>query len=161
MNTLESLVEISTQYLFFALGEEKYAVKSNLVQEIVEFRDIRKVPKSNLAIKGVSNVRGDLIPVVDLKVRLGIGETEVSKKTSFIIFMILNKVKQKNMPIALMVDLVDEVDDILENNVLETPDFGTKINQKYIENVIKYNDDYISILDINFVLDINELSQVE
>lgn len=161
MNTLESLSEISTQYLFFALSEEKYAVKSNLVQEIVEFRDIRKVPKSNSAIKGIANVRGDLVPVVDLKVRLEIGETEVTKRTSLIIFMVLNKIKQKNIPIALMVDLVDEVDDILGNDILETPDFGTKVNQKYIENIIKYNDDYISILDINFVLDINELSQIE
>ena len=161
MSTLKISEEQSIQYLFFILNNERYAVKSNFVKEIVDFCDIRKVPKSNIAVKGITNIRGDLIPVIDSKIRFGMGEIEITKRTSFIIFEILNKIKQIKIPIALMVDLVDEVEDILETNIMETPKFGTKIEQRYIENVIKYNDEYITVLDINYVLNINELSQID
>lgn len=151
----------TTQYLFFILNDEKYAVKATNVQEIVDFIDITRVPKSNPCVNGVTNIRGDLIAVVDPKVRFGMGSVDIGKRTSFVIFRVLNKLKQTILPIALIVDLVIEVDDIDSDNILQKPEFGTKIEQKYIQNVIRYNDEYITVLDIDMVLNIQELSQID
>lgn len=149
----------TTQYLFFILDDEKYAVEAKYVQEIVDFINITSVPKSNPCVKGVTNIRGELIPVVDPKKRFGIGQIEIKKRTSFIILQILNKTKNKNTSIAVMVDIVIEVEDIDVSNTLQTPQFGTKIDQKYISGIIRYDNEYISILDIDQVLNIQELAK--
>ncbi|XPV69915.1 MAG: chemotaxis protein CheW [Halarcobacter sp.] len=158
---MENINSNSTkQYLIFVLNNEKYATKADNVQEIVDFMNIRRVPKSNPCVKGITNVRGDLIAVVDPKIRFGIGSIDIQKRTSFIIFNILNNKKQTILSIALMVDMVIEVDDILPEDILQTPEFGSKIEQKYIENIIRFDDEYITVLDMDMVLNIPELSQI-
>jgi len=152
---------ISSQYLFFILDNEKYALKTDNIKEIVDLQNIRKVPKSNKCIKGVTNIRGELIPVIDLKIRLDIGEVIKNRKTSLIIVNILDSLDGKNVPIAIMVDSVVEVEDIFEVDILETPIFGTKIDEKYIQNIIKFEDNYITLLKIDVLLDIEELSSVD
>ena len=152
---------ISSQYLFFILDDEKYALKTDNIKEIVDLQNIRKVPKSNKCIKGVTNIRGELIPVIDLKIRLDIGEVIKNRKTSLIIVNILDSLDGKNVPIAIMVDSVVEVEDIFEVDILETPVFGTKIDEKYIQNIIKFEDNYITLLKIDVLLDIEELSSVD
>lgn len=151
---------ITTQYLFFKLSKESYAIKANIVKEIVDYIDITKIPKANLAIKGVTNIRGDIIPIVDPKIIFGLKSTPIGKRTSFIILNIFNTQKEKNSHIAILVDLVDEVDDIKENDILPTPKFGTKIQTKYIENMIRFEqeDEYVTVIDPNTVIDIKELS---
>jgi purine-binding chemotaxis protein CheW len=149
----------TTQYLFFILDGEEYAVKAEDVKEIVDFSTITKVQNANPCVKGIINIRGDLIPVIDPKVRFNLDETSVSKRVSFIIFTTLNKTKDKKIPIAMMVDMVNEVDDIDKIDILPTPEFGTKIESKYIENIIKYEDKYVLALDIASVLNIIELSK--
>lgn len=152
---------ISSQYLFFTLDDEKYALKTDNIKEIVDLPNIRKVPKSNKCIKGVTNIRGELIPVIDLKIRLDTGEVIKNRKTSLIIVNILDSLDGKNVPIAIMVDSVVEVEDIFEVDILETPVFGTKIDEKYIQNIIKFEDNYITLLKIDVLLDIEELSSVD
>ena len=153
---------IKTQYLFFKLDNEDYAIKANIVKEIVDYVDITKIPKANKAIRGVTNIRGDIIPIVDPKIRFNQEACSIGKRTSFIILNIFNEQKQKNSHIAIMVDLVSEVDEIDENNILPTPKFGTKIDNKYIENMIRYGceDEYVTVIDPNTVIDIEELSKV-
>ena len=152
---------ISSQYLFFTLDNEKYALQTDNIKEIVDLPDIRKVPKCNKCIKGVTNIRGELLPVIDLKVRLDIGKIKRCRKTSLIIVNILDNLDGKNVPVALMVDSVVEVEDILEVNILETPVFGTKIDEKYIQNIVRFDDNYITLLKIDILLDIDELSHID
>jgi purine-binding chemotaxis protein CheW len=151
------------QYLFFKLNNEIYAIKANAIKEIVDYVEITKVPKSNLAIKGITNIRGDIVPIISPKSRFGIEDTGIGKRTSFIILNIYNEIKQTNLHIALIVDLVNEVDDIKEEDILPTPQFGTKIESKYIENMIRYEycDDYVPALNINAVIDIQELAKAK
>jgi len=155
-DTNESLNSI--QYLFFILDDEKFALKTNDIKEIVDLGKITKVPNSNDCIKGVTNIRGELIPVVDPKIRLGKDESCVQKRTSLIIVNILNPLDQKKIPISIMVDIVIEVEEVNEIDILPSPVFGTVIEEKYIKNIIRYKDEYISLLNINMLLDIDELS---
>jgi purine-binding chemotaxis protein CheW len=148
----------STQYLFFVLDDERYAIKASFVQEIVDFSTVTKVPKANPCVRGITNIRGDLIAVVDPKQRFKNERLEVQKRTSFIIINILNERKNSIVPIALMVDLVDEVEDISFDDILKTPEFGSKIDERFLENIVRYGEEYIMVLDIEKVLDIEELS---
>ena len=149
---------MTNQFLFFKLDDEVYAINSYNVIEVVDFKAIRKVPKSNACIKGITNIRGELIAVVDPKIRFGGDASEVKKKTSFIIISIFDKSKEKNVSIAFMVDEILVVNEITMSEILEAPTFGTKLEKRFIQSIIMFNNDYVSILNINTVLDINELS---
>lgn len=148
----------TSQYLFFKLDDEVYAINSYNILEVVDFKTIRSVPHTNSCIKGITNIRGELVAVVDPKIRFGNEPCEVSKRTSFIIIKIFNKITNEQVSIALMVDLILEVDDVPNSEILQSPDFGTKIEKRFIKNIIKYKDNYVSVLKISLVLDINELS---
>lgn len=151
-----------TQYLFFKLNNQSYAIKANIVKEIVDYIEVTTVPKANKAIQGITNIRGDIVPIVDPKVLFGMEDRGIGKRTSFIILNIYNEIKQTNSHIALIVDLVNEVDDIKGEDILKTPEFGTTIDAKYIENMIRYEheDDYVIALNVDTVINIQELAKV-
>jgi purine-binding chemotaxis protein CheW len=149
----------TSQFLFFKLEDEVYAINSFNVLEVVDFKPIRKVPQTNPCIKGITNIRGELVAVVDPKIRLGNKAGKIKKKTSFIIIKIFDSSKEKNVSIALMVDLILEVNEVSNSEVLDAPEFGTKLEKRFIKNIIKYKNDFVSILKISVVLDINELSK--
>ena len=147
------------QYLFFISGDNKFAVKANSVKEIVDYVDITNISISNKAIRGVSNIRGDIIPVIDLNLRFKEEEIQIKKRTSFIIFNIFNKLKQINIPIAIIVDLVIEVEEIEQKDILIAPEFGAKIPVEFIQNILKFEDKHILALDIDTILDIEYLAK--
>lgn len=151
----------SCQYLFFILDNEKFALKTQDIQEIVDLVKITRVPSANKCIKGITNIRGELIPVLDPKIRFNKGEISVGKRTSLIIINTINSENQKKVPIAVLVDVVIEVEEINEDDLLLSPVFGTVVEEKYIQNIIRYKDEYISLLNIDNFLDIRELSSVE
>lgn len=153
-----SNIETTSQYLFFKLDDEVYAINSYNVLEVVDSKSIQKVPQTNPCILGITNIRGELVAVVDPKIRFGNKASDVSKRTSFIIIKIFNKITKEQVSIALMVDFILEVDDIPNDDILDAPEFGTRIDKRFVKNVIKYKEDYVSILKISLVLDINELS---
>jgi len=144
------------QYLLFLANNEIFAIESSIVVEIVEFQQITKVPKMQKYIKGVTNVRGNIIAVIDLLQRLGFSESKIGDKTSLIILNV--EYNEVNFNVALMVDEVYEVDYINDIDIKDTPSFGTKINKQYIKNMARYNSEYIPILNINEILKLEEIS---
>ena len=148
------------QYLFFISGNSKFAVKADNIKEIVDYENITKILISNKAIRGVTNIRGDIIPVVDLNLRFDEEEVQIKKRTSFIIFNIFNKLKQTYSPIALIVDLVIEVEEIEEDDILKAPKFGAKIPVEFIQNIVRFEDKHVVALDIDVVLDIDYLAKI-
>lgn len=148
------------QYLLFELDDETYAVKAQDVQEIVDYIPIKKVPGANEAIRGITNIRGDLIPIIDPKVRLDLGETQIKKRTSFIIFKLYDENRQKEIFIGMLVDLVIEVDNLSTDSLVEIPEFGTKVSSEFIENLIRYDDEYLTVLNISSLLNIRQLSNI-
>ena len=148
------------QYLLFLIDDEIYGMDAKKVIEIVEFTPFTKVPNMRPFVKGVTNIRGDIIPLIDLKSRFNFSDVEITKRTSIIVTKVENRIKDTIMKIGMIVDEVYEVDDIDEENMQEAPEFGTKIDNYFIKNMAKYNNKYIYILDIDHVLNYNELSKV-
>ena len=144
------------QFFLFLSNQEIYAVEALEVIEIVEYQNITKVPMMSRFVKGVTNVRGNIIAVLDLLDRFGVESATILDKTSL---AILKKEHDgKYIQIAIIIDEVYEVDNIPQNDIEETPTFGTKIDKKFIKSMAKYNGEYIPILDIDSILNIDEIS---
>ncbi|MBT5933739.1 chemotaxis protein CheW [Sulfurimonas sp.] len=139
----------SQQYLFFILAGDIYAIDVNNISEMIEYQAITKVPLMLPYIKGVTNVRGKIITVLDLRERFGLGETKLNYKTSLVI----------TNNIALIIDEVHEVTSVEESNLKESINFGVKIERRFVKNMASYNNTHIVILDCDEVLNIKEISQ--
>ncbi|MDF1884059.1 purine-binding chemotaxis protein CheW [Sulfurimonas sp. SAG-AH-194-C21] len=139
------------QYLFFKAGGDIYAFDVADVSEMIEYQTLTKVPMMAPFVKGVTNIRGSIVPVIDLLERFSLGQTTIGDKTSLIIV--------DNM--ALIIDEVHDVSSIVEEDIKESLEFGFKIAQHFIKNMAKYNDSYIAILNAQEILNIDELSILE
>lgn len=139
------------QYFFFKLGQDIYAIEASSVSEMVKYQEFTKVPMVSSYVKGVTNIRGNIITVIDLLQRLGLGEADVKKKTSLVI---IGK-------IALIIDEVHEVTTIDPEDIKSTLDFGFKIDPRFVKNMAKYHDNYIAILNFDEILNMKEISRVE
>jgi len=147
------------QYLLFILNNEIYAIEALEVVEIVEYQELTKVPKMQDYVKGVTNIRGNLIPVIDLMSRFGLAnETEIGDKTSLAI--IKKKHLDKIVKIAVIVDMVVEVESISSDYIEPTPMFGTSIDREFILAMAKYENEYLPILNIDTILDIDTISKL-
>ena len=147
------------QYLLFLAGGVLYAIEALKAQEIVEFSDVTKVPMMNSYVKGVTNIRGNIVPVIDLLDRFNLGSTKVADKTSIVV---VNYEKDdEKMQIGIMIDEVYEVDSINPTDIKKAPEFGAKIDTKFIKYMGKYEKSYIAILNANTILDIDEISQLK
>jgi len=145
------------QYFLFISGGDIYAMDALLVSEIVEYQNITKVPMMQSCIKGVTNVRGNIITVVDLLDRFSLGETTLSPRTSL---AIVKKTHfDKSVDIAIIIDEVYEVDYISDANLQVSPDFGTKINKSFIKHIGRYNNKDIPILNTEKILNIADLAK--
>lgn len=145
------------QYLLFYVGGDIYAIKALSASEIVEYSTITKVPLMPSFVKGVTNIRGNIVPVVDMLNRFGLGVTEINNKTSIIVVN-YKKPDDTMTQLGIIIDEVYEVDDIDTDLIQDKPGFGTKIDKKFISSMGKYQGEYIAILDTQAVLNIQELS---
>ena len=149
---------VQDQYLLFLVGGVLYGIEALKAQEIVEYNNITKVPMMNSFVKGVTNIRGNIVPVIDLLDRFQLGETKIGDKTSIVV---INYQKDEEItPIGIIIDEVYEVDSIESSHLKKSPEFGSKINAKYILHMGKYEKEYIAILNTNTILNISELSKL-
>lgn len=158
-NNLEEneVTQDGQQYFLFISGGDIFAMDALLVSEIVEYQGITKVPMMKSCVKGVTNVRGNIIAVVDLLDRFELGETKLTPRTSLAI--IKKTHLDKTISIAIIIDEVYEVDNIADINLKVSPDFGTKINRKFIKHIGRYNNEDIAILNTETILNIKELAK--
>ena len=147
------------QYLLFLVGGDLYAIEALIASEIVEYSDVTKVPMMQSFIKGVTNIRGNIVPVIDMLDRFGLGKTDIGDKTSIVV---INYEEENGVQIqmGILIDEVYAVDDINKSDTKLAPGFGTKFDRKFIANMGKYEGNYIAILDTQKVLDIKELSKL-
>lgn len=146
------------QYLLFLVGGVLYGIEALKAQEIVEYSNITKVPTMKSFVKGVTNIRGNIVPVIDLLDRFGLGQTSIADKTSIIV--VTYEKDESVVSIGVIIDEVYEVDSIDVADLTKAPEFGSKIDAKYILHMGKYNKEYISILNTKTILNIGELSQL-
>ncbi len=146
------------QYLLFLVGGVLYGIEALKAQEIVEYSSITKVPTMKSFVKGVTNIRGNIVPVIDLLDRFGLGQTSIADKTSIVV--VTFEKDESAMSIGIIIDEVYEVDSIDVEDLTKAPEFGSKIDAKYILHMGKYNKEYIAILNTKTILNIGELSQL-
>ena len=147
-----------SQYLLFLVDNLYYAIKALKVSEIVEFESYTKVPMMQSFVMGVTNIRGNIIPIIDLKDRFGFGVSKIGKRSS--IAVVNQEFESENIQIGFLVDEVYEVAEIGTSKLKTTPEFGSKIDGRFIDVMGKFGDDYIPILNISSVLDVDELSKL-
>lgn len=147
------------QYLTFILGGEVYGVSILVIKEILEYHEPTLVPMMPEFIRGVINLRGSVVPVVDLSLRLGKQSSKVGKRTCVVIIEIAHE--EESLKIGVIVDAVNEVLDIAPENIESAPNFGAKIRTDFIGGMGKVADKFVVLLNIDHVLSIEELSMIE
>ena len=147
------------QYLTFLLSGEMYAIGILNIKEIIEYGSLTEVPMMPSFIRGVINLRGSVVPVVDLSARFGRNKTEVSRRTCIVIIEVQNNDESKQ-DIGVMVDSVSEVLEIPRSEIEPPPAFGAKIRVDFIHGMGKVAGKFVIILDADKVLSVDELSML-
>lgn len=146
------------QYLTFFLAEEEYAVSIHKVKEIIEYSSITKVPKVPRWIRGVINLRGNVVPVVDLAVRFGLNERPLTKTTCIVIVEV--QLDAETTVMGVIADAVNQVIDLNPGDIEEPPAFGTRVRLEYLAGMGKLGKKFALILNIDRVLSATELLAV-
>jgi len=145
-------------YLTMNLGKELYGIPVLKVQQIIGKTEITEIPRMPEFIKGVINLRGKVIPILDLRTRFGMKAVETTDKTCIIVVEV-NK-NESQIIMGLVVDSVSEVIPIKGEDVEETPSFGTRLDTQYILGMAKLEGGVKILLDIDRVLDDGEIDTV-
>ncbi len=146
------------QYLTFTLGDEMFAIGILAIREIIEYGDITEVPMTPPFIRGVINLRGAVVPVVDLAVRFGRNARENTKRTCIVIVEVASGNGRQEM--GILVDAVSEVLEIPASDIEPPPEFGARIRIDFIAGMGKVNGNFVVMLDANRVLSVNEVAVV-
>jgi len=152
--TREREVVEQEQYLTFLLAGEEYAISILEAKEIIEYDTVTAVPKTPKWIRGVINLRGSVVPVVDLGVKFGIGERPVTKTSCIIIVEV--QVESQNTLMGVMADAVSQVMDIAAGDIQQVPAFGTRIKVDYLQGMAQLGKKFVLLLDIDKVLSADE-----
>jgi purine-binding chemotaxis protein CheW len=149
LDTLSSQISFATdgsQYLTFRLGEEEYGVEILKVQEIKGYSTVTPIPNTPGYVKGVMNLRGTIIPVIDLRSKLAMAEAEYNAFTVIIVVTVGTKV------MGLIVDAVSDVLNIPRGDIQATPDFGAAVDARFINGMAKAGEKLVVLLAIDRVL---------
>ncbi|MEN6386442.1 MAG: chemotaxis protein CheW [Phycisphaerales bacterium] len=146
------------KYLTFALGSEEYGLEILKVREIIGYMEITAVPQTPSYVKGVINLRGQVIPVVDLRSKFGMEIAKVTEETCIIVVEIHQD--GRKFSTGIVVDHVQEVLDIDGENIEEAPQFGASVNTDFILGIGKVSESVKILLDIDKVLGNSELEKV-
>lgn len=138
------------KYLTFALAQEEYGLEILKVREIIGYIDVTAVPQTPHYVRGVINLRGQVIPVVDLRAKFGMETAEVTDETCIIVVEITSGGRKSNT--GIVVDRVQEVLDIEGGSIEEAPQFGVSVNTDFILGMGKVGDSVKILLDIDRVL---------
>ncbi len=157
--TLETLTDREGKYLTFTLAEEEYGIGILKIKEIIGMMPITSVPKTPEFVKGVINLRGKVIPVIDLRLRFGMEELEYTDRTCIIVVEIESQTGI--VMIGIVVDAVSEVLNIKKEEMEGTPSFGAKLDTEYILGMAKMEGGVKILLDIDQVLNTEELSMLQ
>ncbi len=147
------------KYLTFALANEEYGISILKVKEIIGMMPITPVPQTPGYVKGVINLRGKVIPVLNLRLRFGMEEIEYTERTCIIVVEIAGH--SGNVLIGIVVDSVSEVMNIKGEDIEDTPTFGTTLNTDYILGMAKMEGGVKILLDIDRVLSEEEIATFE
>jgi purine-binding chemotaxis protein CheW len=157
LDALSNQISFATdgsQYLTFTLDEEEYGVEILKVQEIKGYSAVTPIPSTPSYIKGVMNLRGTIIPVVDLRTKLAMREAAYNQFTVIIVVNVGDRV------MGIIVDAVSDVMNISRTDIQATPDFGPQVDARFINGMAKASEKLVMLLDIDRVLGAAELGEL-
>ena len=154
---LDDELEQTSQFLTFLLGGDVFAINILNIREILEYSQLTPVPMTPNFIAGVLNLRGSVVPIINLALRFDKADAEITKRTSIVIVEITHE--EQKLEIGVIVDIVNEVIEIPE--IEAAPSFGASIRTDFIEGMGKVNDAFTIILNLNHVLSVDELSMLQ
>jgi len=149
----------TVQYLTFKLDDETFAVDVAKVREILDFSTVTKVPQTPDFMRGVINLRGSVVPVVDMRLKFGMSETAKTVNTCIIVMEIT--LDDETAVVGALADSVQEVLELEPENIEPAPRIGTKLNTDFLVGMGKQNETFIMILNIDKVFTLDELSAVQ
>lgn len=156
---VEHIATKQGKYLTFSLAEEEYGIGIIQIKEIIGMMPITSVPRTPEFVRGVINLRGKVIPVIDLRLRFEMEPADYTERTCIIVVEIDGKAE--TVVIGIVVDSVSEVLNIIEQDIEETPSFGTQLNTNYILGMAKTESGVKILLDIDCVLTSDEIKLIE
>jgi purine-binding chemotaxis protein CheW len=147
----------AAQYLGFYIGGEEYAIGILRVREILEYDTATRIPGTPPSIRGVINLRGSVVPVVDLAVKFGLPESVVTKRTCIVVVEL--DLEGERTVMGVMADSVSQVMDLGAEDIEPPPTFGTRVHVDYLRGMGKAGKRFILLLDIDRVLSATELQE--
>lgn len=157
--SIDVIAKREGKYLTFSLANEEYGIGILKIKEIIGMMPITTVPQTPDFVKGVINLRGKVIPVIDLRLRFGMPAIDYTERTCIIVVEI--KGSTATVQIGIVVDSVSEVLNIKGEDIEDTPTFGMTLNTEYILGMAKMEGAVKILLDIDKVLSIDEISMIE
>lgn len=149
---------VSKQFLTFRIGNENYGLELSQTREIIEYSGITEVPLMPNFLRGVINLRGEVVPVIDLAVRLGRSSIEIQRRTCIIVVELTNN--DQHHVLGLLADAVSEVIEMDDENIEDAPSFGANIRAEFIQGIAKQGEEFVVLLDANNALSIRELAHL-
>lgn len=150
--------EEDNQYLTFLLGGEMFAIGILNIKEIIEYGTLTTVPMMPGFIRGIINLRGRVVPVIDLSARFGRASTEINRRTCIVIIEVATEGEKHD--VGIVVDAVSEVLEIPVSEIEPPPSFGAKIRADFISGMGKVAGKFVILLEVNKVLSIDEMAAI-
>jgi Chemotaxis signal transduction protein len=143
-------------FLTFKIDEEIYAANVSKVLSILELTKITKIPRTPDYIRGVINLRGTVLPIVDLRIKFGLSPTEFTSNTCILVLEIT--MESTIVKIGALVDAVQEVLELEDNDIMPAPNFGAKFKSEFIDGMYKAENSFIMILNMDMIFTHDELT---
>lgn len=153
------MAELKNRYLIFCLENEYYAIPISKVQEVIRYIPITKLHEASEFLKGVINLRGKIIPIIDMRLKFGMNEKEYNDRTVFVVVEIIGTKDSYHMGLA--VDSVSDVVEIEESKIEKTPEVGFKFKTRYLQGITQLNDQMIMLLNLDNILSTEEVVEIK
>ncbi len=150
LEQLSGLATDGSQYLTFTLGDEHYGVDILRVQEIKGYTAVMRIPNTPAFVKGVLNLRGTIVPIVDLQTKFGMDQVEYTMFTCIVLVVVHKRL------MGIVVDAVSDVLSINPEDIQPAPNFGTQVDTGFIQSIARTGEKLITLLDIERVLSSDE-----
>lgn len=162
MENIEEFASINNSYLTFKLGKEHFAAHASKVLNILELTPITYVPKSPQHLKGVTNLRGSVLPVIDTRIKFGMSQTEYTNNTCILVLSV--NIEDEEVNVGALVDSVQEVVEVDDDKILDPPSVGSKYKSEYVSGILKVKGQFIMLLEIDKIFatdDVIKLKETE
>lgn len=140
----------SAQFLSFTLGKEEYGVDILRVQEIRSWEPVSRIPNVPAYEKGVVNLRGAIVPIIDLRERFGLGRSHYTPLT--VVVVLQAQIRDKTRVMGVVVDAVSDVIDVDKKSIQSSPNFGAKVSTEFITGLVSVNQRMVMLLDVDKLL---------